>query len=151
MKKHYTKNTSLMAEMKRYIQTCETDENGRHIKGSGHISEELGMMISRIAKRYAGKGNFSGYTWKEDMIGDAIYTCIKYMHNFNPEKSNNPFAYFTQICHNAFINYIKRQKKHSDIKDICWKNFHMLEEKESEFRNTKKAIDYEILVEKEKI
>ena len=69
-----------------------------------------------IATRVASKPNFANYTFREDMVSDAIENCILYMHNFDPKKSQNPFAYFTQIIHYAFIRRIEREKKHSYIK-----------------------------------
>jgi len=85
-------------------------------KKTGKISEELGGMFIQVASNLSKKGNFSGYTWKKDMVDDAVFTCVKYSKNFNEEKSTNAFAYITQICYNAFRNYIKKQKKHSNIK-----------------------------------
>jgi DNA-directed RNA polymerase specialized sigma24 family protein len=86
-------------------------------------TEELGRMFLLLANRYSDKGSFSGYSWKDDMICEAVLTCLKYMHNFDTSIENpNPFAYFSRIIHNSFLNYISRQKKHSRIKDICYKN-----------------------------
>jgi DNA-directed RNA polymerase specialized sigma24 family protein len=86
-------------------------------------TEELGRMFLLLAKRYSDRGSFSGYSWKDDMICEAVLTCLKYMHNFDTSIENpNPFAYFSRIIHNSFLNYISRQKKHSRIKDICYKN-----------------------------
>ena len=98
--------------------------------------------ILEIATNYSNKGNFASYTWKEDMISEAVMTCLKYKHNFKPEKFEkpNPFAYFTTVIHNAFINYIRKQNKHSEIKDICYKKAHILDE--DKFHFTAKAIDY---------
>lgn len=97
-------------------------------KETGIKSEELGRMVLLIATRYSERGNFSGYTWKDDMIGEAVFTCLKYIHNFDPEKENsNPFAYISIIVHRAFLNYIAKQKKHSSIKDECYKYAFMYE------------------------
>ena len=90
------------------------------------MSDELGKMIIQIATGLARKPNYSGYTWIDDMKSEAIFTCIKYLKNFNPEKSQNPFAYITQICSNAFIAYITKQKKHSNIKNKLFENQEML-------------------------
>ena len=54
--------------------------------------------------------------FREDMISDGIENCVQYIHNFNPEKSKNPFAYFTQIIHYAFLRRIQKEKKQLDIK-----------------------------------
>lgn len=107
-------------------------------------------MIFKIAKNYASKGNFSGYTWKEDMRSEAVLTCLKYMHNFDPNKQKypNPFAYFTTIIYHSFLNYIKKQKKHSEIKDICYKKIDLLSDDRNDDYNNYyliKAINYELL------
>ena len=113
---YYVRNKDLVPEIHKYKET-------------GKISEELGSMIFKIAKNYANKGSFSRYTWKEDMIGEAVLTCVKYIHNFDPSKQKhpNPFAYITTICHNAFINFIRKQKRHSEIKDRCFKKVQVIE------------------------
>ena len=54
--------------------------------------------------------------FREDMICDGIENCLQYIHNFNPEKSTNPFAYFTQIIYFAFLRRIQKEKKQLEIK-----------------------------------
>ena len=107
---NYINNESLLKELKIYF-----DE--------GIQTEELGRMFLLLAKKYSDRGSFSGYSWKDDMVCEAVYTCLKYMHNFDVEKeAPNPFAYFSRIIHNSFLTYIRKQKTHSKIKDICYKN-----------------------------
>jgi DNA-directed RNA polymerase specialized sigma24 family protein len=110
----------------------------------GHMSEELGGMLLLIAKNLSNKGNFINYTWKEDMIQEAVLTCCKYLKNFDLEKSRNPFAYITTICNHAFVNYINRQKKHSEIKDKCFNNREFVMEDDT-LTLTSKAIDYTVM------
>lgn len=114
------------------------------MEGTGFLSEELGAMLLQIAKNYSNKGSFSNYTWKDDMIAEAVFTCVKYLHNFDPlkQKRPNPFAYITTIVHHSFLNYIRKQKKHSEIKDICHKNVSILDE---EIGYTIKGINYQLL------
>lgn len=76
----------------------------------------LSECIVLIPTRLASKGNFSGYSFKEEMIGDAVENIIQYFRNFDPEKSKNPFAYFTQIAYYAFLRRIIREKRQSYIK-----------------------------------
>jgi RNA polymerase sigma factor (sigma-70 family) len=111
---------------------------------TGRCSEDLGKALLTIATNYANKGNFHGYTWKEDMISEAVLTCIKYMHNFDPMRFEkpNPFAYFTSIIRNAFLNYIRKQKKHSIIKDHCYNNYENLNDEDF---FVDKGIDYTAL------
>ncbi|GAG10371.1 unnamed protein product [marine sediment metagenome] len=134
---HYVVNKELLAEVIQF-------------KEDGFMSEELGNMITMIAQNLANKGNFAGYTWKRDMIGEAVLTCVKYLKNFNPEKSTNPFAYITTICRNAFINYIRKQKRHSYIKDNCYKNLDPFMEHHNE-NFVCRGINYELLAPVEKV
>jgi DNA-directed RNA polymerase specialized sigma subunit len=101
------------------------------------LSEKLGEMILVIAKNYSTKGRFCNYTWREDMVSEAVLTCCKYLKNFNPEKSSNAFAYVTKICHNAFKGYIKKENKHSKIKDNLFNSF-----REDVIYYSLKGIDY---------
>ena len=73
------------------------------------------------------------------MIGQAVLTCIKYSKNFNPEKSQNPFAYLTSICQNSFKAFLNTQKTHKKIKDECYKRQDLVSE------NPYIAIDYKDL------
>jgi hypothetical protein len=98
------------------------------LRESGVVSEKLGGIFISIATNLSNKANFTGYTWKDEMIGEAIYTCIKYGKNFNPEKSNNGFAYITQICYNSFINYIKKQNRHSEVKQCLYDKNELLDD-----------------------
>ena len=97
-------------------------------RDTGEVTDELGEMLQKIAANFAKQGKFNGYTWKDDMCSEAVLTCILYMHNFNPikYKNPNPFAYFTSIVRNAFLNYIRKQKKHSEIKDWCYHNHELI-------------------------
>ncbi len=109
------------------------------LRNEGIVSEKLGYIFLTIAKNLANKANFTGYTWKEEMIGEAVLTCIRYCKNFNPEKSNNGFGYITQICYNAFVSYIKKQNKHSEIKQTLYDKKDLLLEDE---RYSCSSIDY---------
>jgi len=102
-KKNYVNNKDLLSEIKIY-------------KDSGVMSEKLGEMILEIANNFSSRGSFAGYTWRDDLVADGVLTCVKYLKNFDHTKSSNPFSYITQICYHAFLNYIKTQNKHSEIK-----------------------------------
>ncbi len=80
------------------------------------ISNYLGDCFLKIATHLSYKPNFVNYMFREDMIGDGIENCVQYIHNFNPEKSKNPFAYFTQIIYYAFLRRIQKEKKQLEIK-----------------------------------
>ena len=81
------------------------------------ISNYLGECFLKIATHLSFKPNFVNYMFKEDMISDGIENCVQYIHNFDPEKSQNPFAYFTLIIHYAFLRRIQKEKKQLEIKN----------------------------------
>ena len=80
------------------------------------IPNYIGECIYKIATRLASKPNFSGYSYKDDMISDGLENAIQALGNFDPEKSSNPFAYFTQIIWYAFLRRIDKEKKQLYIK-----------------------------------
>jgi hypothetical protein len=80
------------------------------------INTDLAKMILAIATNLSYRYNFINYTYRDEMVGDAIETCIRYFDNFDPEKSKNPFAYFTQICYFAMIRRINKESKQQDVK-----------------------------------
>lgn len=139
----YIDKKELEQELKWYISSCEFKENGK-IKKRGKISERLGWMILEIVKGLAEKRSWSGYTWKDSMISEGVLMVILYVHNYKPDISNsNAFAYIDLIAQNAFIQYIKKQKKHSYIKQYL---FDKKDNMDLEIYQTK-ALDYENLKE----
>lgn len=109
------------------------------------MSNYIGECIIKIANGFARKPNFSGYTYKEEMVSDAIENCVMYVHNFNPEKSNSAFAYITQIVYYAFIRRIDKEKKQVKIKRKYVEKAYVGEidslitgdhEQDNEFKNT---------------
>lgn len=80
------------------------------------IPEYVGECFMKIAENLSHKPNFLSYTFREEMISDAIENCVMYAENFNPAKSKNPFAYFTQIVYYAFLRRIQREKKQLYVK-----------------------------------
>lgn len=81
------------------------------------VGNYLGSCFLKIATHLSYRPNFINYMYKDDMVCDGIENCIQYIDNFNPEKSNNPFAYFTQIVYYAFLRRIAKEKRQMDIKD----------------------------------
>ena len=80
------------------------------------VTNYIGECFLKIANHLSYRPNFINYTYRDDMISDGIENCLQYMSNFNPNKSNNPFAYFTQIIYYAFIRRIQKEKKQQDVK-----------------------------------
>lgn len=80
------------------------------------VPNYIGECFLKIATHLSYKPNFVNYMFRDDMICDGIENCLQYIDNFNPEKSTNPFAYFTQIIYFAFLRRIQREKKQLEIK-----------------------------------
>jgi DNA-directed RNA polymerase specialized sigma24 family protein len=80
------------------------------------VDDYLGGCFLKIANHLSYRPNFINYTFRDDMISDGIENCLQYLDNFDPAKSNNPFAYFTQIIYYAFIRRIQKEKKQTIIK-----------------------------------
>jgi len=80
------------------------------------VSEYIGSCIIMIAQRLATKPNFANYVHRDEMIGDSIENCLRYIDNFDPNKSKNPFAYFTQIIYFCFVRRIQTEKKQMYVK-----------------------------------
>ena len=112
---HYVNNKEFLAALIKYREDKEIAE----IQGKPKppIPRYIGECFLKIANHLSFKPNFVNYMFKEDMISAGIENCVQYIHNFNPEKSQNPFAYFTQIIHYAFIRRIQREKRQLDIKN----------------------------------
>ena len=112
---HYVNNKEFLIAIVEYkAMVRRAAENG---EPKPRITNYLGECFLKIANHLSFKPNFVNYMFKEDMISDGIENCVQYIHNFNPEKSQNPFAYFTQIIHYAFLRRIQKEKKQLEIKN----------------------------------
>jgi len=80
------------------------------------ISDPLAEIIMLMANRVSQKSSFHLYTFRDDMVGDAIENCVKYLHKFNEKQSSNPFSYFTQTIKNAFLRRIEKEAKQQYIR-----------------------------------
>lgn len=114
IRNHYVNNKQLLEEMIKYREKVIASKENNTPKPQ--ISNYIGQCLLLIAQRIAHKPNFSNYSYKEEMISDGIENCIMYIDNFDPAKSSNPFAYFSQIIHFAFIRRIQKEKKQQYIK-----------------------------------
>ena len=112
---HYVNNKDFLAALEQYAIDIERAKE----KGlpKPQIPRYIGECFLKIANHLSYKPNFVNYMFKEDMICDGIENCVRYVHNFNPEKSKNPFAYFTQIIYYAFLRRISQEKKQLEIKN----------------------------------
>lgn len=110
MRKKYVDNDLFLKKIKEYKKEYKKDP-------TTPIPSELGEILYSIATNLAKAPQFNGYTFKEEMISDALLNCVEKFHNFSPRKSKNPFSYFTQIIYFAFLRRIKGEQKHSYIKN----------------------------------
>ena len=111
---HYVNNKELLAALIDY--RAEVAVNKMKDLPKPRISNYLGECFLKIATHLSYKPNFVNYMFRDDMISDGIENCVQYIHNFDPNKSKNPFAYFTQIIHYAFLRRIQKEKKQLEIK-----------------------------------
>ena len=112
---HYVNNKEFLAALIEHRnKVADAKEKGLD---KPPIPNYIGECFLKIANHLSFKPNFVNYMFKDDMICDGIENCVQYIHNFNPEKSQNPFAYFTQIIHYAFLRRIQKEKKQMEIKN----------------------------------
>ena len=123
---HYVDNKQLLAAMIVYkdeVKNALEKETERP-----RVPNYIGECIMKIAQHLSYKPNFINYTYKDEMISDGIENCLLYIDNFNPEKSSNPFAYFTQIIYYAFIRRIQKEKKQTYVKYKSLENQELIDE-----------------------
>ena len=119
-KPHYVNNKEFLQAMidwKATVVEAEANDESRP-----QVTNYIGECFLKIANHLSYRPNFINYTYREEMISDGIENCLQYIDNFDPEKSKNPFAYFTQIIYFAFVRRITREKKQSKIKDKLLKS-----------------------------
>ena len=164
---HYVNNKELLEAMVVYRLKVEKSyklvfgkdlkeqprkERGKKWEGKPAIPNYLGESFLKIATHLSYKPNFVNYMFREDMISDGIENCVQYIHNFDPDKSKNPFAYFTQVIHYAFLRRIQKEKKQLDIKtkiiektgydEVMMVDDSLLSGDSSEYNSIKDAIQY---------
>lgn len=105
----YIDKKEMYEELLAYKKKCVDAENsGNEVP---MVPNSLGSKFMDISTNIARRPNFSGYPFKGDMINDGIENCLRAVHNFDPEKGNNPFGYFSQIIWFAFLRRIEKEKK----------------------------------------
>ena len=117
---HYVNNKDFLEAMVAWGEKCiEDKQNG---KEQPPVTNYIGECFLKIATHLSYRPNFINYTYRDDMISDGIENCLQYVANFNPEKSKNPFAYFTQIIYYAFLRRIQKEKKQTHVKNKMIEN-----------------------------
>ena len=112
---HYVNNEEFLQALIQYKKDCYDAENSGDDKPK--IPDFIGECLLKIATHLSYKPNFINYSYRDDMILDGVENCILYLSNFNPEKSKNPFSYFTQIIYYAFLRRIMKERKQSYVKN----------------------------------
>ena len=126
-KQHYVDNEKFLVVMTEYRNAyLDGKEIGEIQKPI--IPDYAGECFLKIAERLSHRPNFINYAFREEMVSDGIENCVMYASNFNPEKSSNPFAYFTQITYYAFLRRIEKEKKQLYIKYKTMDEFSSLED-----------------------
>lgn len=111
-------------ELNERLEQSSTKEEQKSIKeeieqmtnNPPEIGDYIGKCIIEIAKHVRFRPNFIGYTYNDDMESDAIFTCLQAVPKFNPDNTNNPFAYFTRTAIHSFLKRIEAEKKQQLIK-----------------------------------
>ena len=92
-------------------------ENGHFTKSDGQATPKLANMWIKLCERYATRGNVRGYTYNDEMKGQAILQLAQIGLQFDESKSNNPFAYYTAAVTNSFVRVINLEKRNQNIRD----------------------------------
>ena len=125
-KNHYVDNERFLAEILEYKKQVVHAKENDLIKP--RVSEYIGKCIYLIAENLSRKPRFMNYSFRDELVSDAIENCFLYFDNFNPDISSNPFAYFTQIIYYAFLRRIQKEKKQLYIKYKSTEHMGVLDE-----------------------
>lgn len=126
--KHYVNNPDFLQALIDYKQACDIAK--KENREEPIVPNYIGECFLKIANHLSRKPNFISYSFREEMICDGIENCIMYFRNFDPTKSTNPFAYFTQIIYFAFLRRIQKEKKQLYVKYKATEQFGILDEAE---------------------
>jgi hypothetical protein len=126
--KHYVNNADFLQALIEYRDKCSTAKKDG--KEDPQIPNYIGECFYKIADHLSRKPNFISYSFRDEMVADGIENCLMYFRNFDPDKSKNPFAYFTQIIYYAFLRRIMKEKKQLYVKYKATEQFGILDEYE---------------------
>lgn len=127
-KRHYINNADFCLALTEYqAAVAQAEKDG---KEKPSIPNYIGECFMKIAEGLSHKPNFINYTYRDEMVADGIENCLMYFENFDVSKSNNPFAYFTQIIYFAFLRRIQKEKKQLYVKYKATENFGIFNESE---------------------
>jgi hypothetical protein len=123
---HYINNADFLKALIEYQESCSLAKQENKIDPP--IPNYVGECFLKIAEHLSRKPNFISYSFRDEMIADGIENCLMYFRNFDPAKSNNPFAYFTQIIYYAFLRRIMKEKRQLYVKYKATEQFGLLDE-----------------------
>lgn len=120
---HYVDNKELYEHLKYYLERYNDAFDKQKAQGLSKdemdlppVTDYIADAIFKICDNLSRKSNFFGYTYREDMVLDGAENCLRYISNFKPDKSKNPFSYFSQIAYYAFLRRIKSEHKETYVK-----------------------------------
>ena len=119
---HYVENKVFLQAMTDWKAECKLAEEEqkdlpKEERVRPQVNNYIGECFLKIATHLSYRPNFINYTYRDEMISDGIENCLQYCGNFDPEKSKNPFAYFTQIIYYAFLRRIAKEKKQTHVRN----------------------------------
>ena len=127
-KTHYINNEDFLKALVQYHDACKAAKKKK--LSDPQIPNYIGECFLKIAEHLSRKPNFISYSFRDEMICDGVENCLMYFRNFDPKKSKNPFAYFTQIIYYAFLRRIAKEKKQLYVKYKATEQFGVLDEGE---------------------
>lgn len=127
-KKDYINNSDFVKALSEHKKLVQESKSNNSIEP--RLPDYIGQCFMKIAEGLSHRPNFINYTYKDEMIADAIENCIMYCQNFDPDKSKNAFSYFTTVTWYAFLRRIQKEKKQLYIKYKATEQLGILDEYE---------------------
>lgn len=101
----------------KYIDKKELLAEVIHAREVGTMTDKLAKLLQLLTKQYATSARFASYSYNDDMQSYAMMMLVRTWNRFNPERSDNAFAFYTQCIKNSFKQYLKDEKKHRVVRD----------------------------------
>ena len=105
------------AKNRKYMSNKEFFEELIKCQKNGRISNELGKMFKMLVERYSTKHWFSNYAYRDELVATGILACCAAFNKFDSKKGSNPFAFFTAVAHNSFLQVLNKEYRQKNIRD----------------------------------